>query len=137
MMRRPRRLGLALGIVAGGIALGALLGAAADPKMKNLPVDRWTPPTASAEPAPTLHGVSVHEIVSYPDRYAPPLPDEAITDWAPDYPTWTYSDFASDWDEETVEVLSAEPAPALRPEPDPPAPLPPEPRRAGGLDAIY
>jgi hypothetical protein len=47
-----------LGIVPAGIALGALLGAAADPDMKDAPAPWWrltgSEPVASAEPDPEL-----------------------------------------------------------------------------------
>jgi hypothetical protein len=130
-MRRARRIGLAFGVAAGGIALGTVLGAAANPRMKNLPEPAWpTVPDSGAVHAP--EGVAVYELAPYPDRYAPPLPDEAITDWAPDYPAWTYSDFGD------IGADLADGAASMAPDPPvEPRPLPPEPRLEGSLDALY
>jgi hypothetical protein len=133
-MRGSRKLGLAFAVAAGGVALGTVLGAAANPTMKDAPE-----PDRPAEPAPAyaFEGVSAYDLAPYPGGHAAPFPDEAITDWAPDYPAWTYSDFGSDFgddpDAESAEP-PAEPGPAR---PAPSEPLPPEPRLAGTLDAIY
>jgi hypothetical protein len=129
-MRGSRKFGLAFAVAVGGVALGTVLGAAANPTMKNGPE-----PARPAKPAPAyaFEGVSAYDLAPYAGRHAPPFPDEAITDWAPDYPAWTYSDFGDDLGGD----LDAESA-----EPEPPRPvegraLPTEPRIAGNLDAIY
>ena len=134
-MPRSRTLAVALGVVAGGLLLGSMLGTAADPKMKNAP-ERARPAAPDAEPARGWAESAAFEFDAYPDRYPPAYPDEAITDWAPDYPAWTYSDFDSDSGSDLGGGAAEEPA---DPEPRPaegPA-LPAEPRIAGGLDAIY
>ena len=143
-MRPPNRLGLALGVALGGVLLGALLGAAADPKMKNLPQASWAGarPEPGTELAYAPEGVAIYELASYPDRYAPPFPDEAIADWAPDFPGWTYSDFgsdfSSDFDDEAVEPLPDERAAEVEPQPlAEPEVLPPEPPGEGSLAALY
>ena len=139
-MRPPYRLGLALGVALGGVLLGTLLGAAADPKMKNLTEASW----AGARPEPRTElayapeGVAIYELAPYPDRYAPPFPDEAIADWAPDFPGWTYSDFGSDFGDKPVEPLPEERAAEVEPQSRAASEaLPPDPPGDGGLDALY
>lgn len=149
-MRPPHRLGLALGVALGGVLLGTLLGTAADPKMKNLPEAPWhgtLPEPAGTELAYASEDVAIYELSRYPDRYPPAFADdEAVAEWAPDYPDWTYSDFGSDlgsdlgsdFGDEPVQPLSderaAEPGPRSPAAPEVP---PSEPPGEGSLAALY
>ena len=143
-MPRSRTLAVALGVVAGGLLLGSMLGTAADPKMKNAP-ERARPAAPDAEPARGWAESAAFEFDAYPDRYPPAFPDEAITDWAPDYPAWTYSDFGSDFGsdlgsdsgEDRAATASREPETGADAPAREPGALPPEPRIPGGLDALY
>lgn len=135
---------IALTVVTGGIALGALLGAAADPEMKRPPEQPWrgalqAPSTDDA--AYRLVEAVPADVSPYRDSYAPSWADEELVDWEPAYPAWTYSDFG---DETFAELAAAdEPEAAEQPlEPEPAAPpepeaLAPEPTVAGGLAALY
>ena len=125
---------LALGIVTGGIALGAMLGAAADPEPKRPPAPPWRAAAQApyvADAGYQLAEAPPHDLSPYRDSYAPSWADEELTDWEPDYPAWTYSEFAGDAEAETDEA-PAGPGPA---EPD--QALTPEPQIEGALDALY
>ena len=127
---------LALAIVTGGIALGAMLGAAVDPEMKHAP----EPPRQAALQDPAAADTS-YQLVDvdfadpaagwYRDRYAPEWASEELGDWEPRYPAWTYSDVS---DEPPRTPAEAEPATR---EPDAPDVFAPEPRGEGGLAALY
>jgi hypothetical protein len=125
---------LALGIVTGGIALGAMLGAAADPEPKRPPAPPWR--TAAQEPYLADAGYQLAEappqdLSPYRDSYAPSWADEELADREPDYPAWTYSDVA-DVDDAGLGEAPAETGPA-----PPDQPLAPEPQIEGALDALY
>ena len=108
-MRVPARLGLA--VAAAGIGLGTMLGAAANPVMK-MPAEQ---PWQGALQAPVLAdaGYSIQveappqDLSPYQDSYAPTWAREELTDWEPEYPAWTYSEFA---DEPLGNTLAAEDA---------------------------
>ena len=89
----PRR--MALAVVAGGIALGAMLGAAANPVMKRPPEQPWQgalQASVAADPGYRLMVEAPPEDLSpYQDSYAPTWAREELADWEPDYPAWTYS----------------------------------------------
>jgi|SRR5690606_41111118 len=143
-MPRSRTLAVALGVVLGGLLLGSVIGSAADPKLKT-PAERASPAARVSEPASDPSENLMVEFAPYPDRYPPPFADEVITDWTPDYPAWTYSDFDSDSGSDTGIGPGEERAAPLPHEretgadasPPEPGPLPPEPRIPGGLDALY
>ena len=109
--------GMALGVLAGGIALGMLLGTAANPEMKDPPPQPWQ--AAAYQPAEpevqyALFGTASPEIAPYRDSYAPTWARGELADWEPEYPEWTYSEFA--------DLPSAEPAAvAEQPVPEPQA----------------
>jgi len=127
---------LVLTVVPAGIALGALLGAAADPQMKNLPEPSSPADSAHLAPGQVFEGVAVYELSHYRDRHPPTLSDEAIADWAPDYPDWTYGELGDEPSEPLPDGWAAPP----EPEPQPPAapePLPPDPPGDGSLAALY
>lgn len=144
---------MALAVVTGGIALGAALGAFANPEMKMPPPQ----PSLGALQAPVaadagylLVEVGPTDLSPYQDSYAPTWADEELADWEPDYPAWTYSDLVSEMyegapaagepraDEQPVPVVPdalAPPEAATPPvEPAPPAPAP---YVAGNLAALY
>ena len=134
-MPRSRTLAVALGVVLGGLLLGSVIGSAADPELKT-PAERASPAARGSEPASDPSENLMVEFAPYPDRYPPPFADEVITDWTPDYPAWTYSDFDSDSGSDLGGGAAEEPAEPERRPAEGPA-LPAEPRIAGGLDAIY
>ena len=109
----PLRGKMALAVVTGGIALGAVLGAAANPKMKMPPDKPWQPALQAPVAADAGYRIMVEappeDLTPYPDSYAPTWAREELADWEPDYPAWTYSDL--------VDEASAEP-PAPEPQVD-------------------
>ncbi len=123
-----------LAVVLGGIGLGAVLGLAADPEMKRTPDPSWRPPQprALADSREAVDYALVPAPAPYRDSYAPSWADEALTDWEPDYPEWTYSDYGADPPPEP-----APPRPEANAETAPPERLAPEPQIAGTLDALY
>ena len=127
-----RRGKLALAIVTGGVGLGALLGAVADPEPKQSPEPPWRGAIAApAYAAPA--DIAPPEPLLYPDSYAPSWAHEEVTDWEPDYPPWSFGvAAAAPPDEPPVEAEPGGPPPSPAPEP-----LPPEPQVAGALDALY
>jgi hypothetical protein len=138
---------LALVVTTGGIALGAMLGAAADPKMKQPPEEPWRGALQApydADAGHQLAGTGSEPPLPYRDSYAPSWADEELTDWEPDYPAWTYGDL---FDQTVAEPEAVEDSSSLQPEtpvpaeapsaPVEPEALPPEPRVAGSLAALY
>jgi hypothetical protein len=127
---------LALAILTGGITLGAVLGAAADPEPMRAPDPpwraEWQPPVA--DDARDRFALASLEPSPYRDSYAPTWAHEELTDWEPDYPEWTDSDFA---DEPAVAADDDPTDSEPRTETEPPEELPPEPRGEGTLDALY
>ena len=132
---------IALGVVAGGVALGTMLGAAANPVMK-MPAEQ---PWQGALQAPVLAdaGYSVQfeappqDLSPYQDSYAPTWAREELTDWEPEYPAWTYGEFVDEPLEDTFAVedasidaqqvanaAEAAASPRISPEPVMPADLP-------------
>jgi hypothetical protein len=85
---------IGLVVVGGGLALGVLLSAYANPVMTRAPEPDWQLTGRPAiEPGPVQHFVSLPEDLSPHGGYRPDLDYEAeITDWAPPYPRWTYAD---------------------------------------------
>ncbi len=90
---------MALGVLAGGVALGTMLGAAANPVMKQAPEQPWR----NAFQAPVATGAAYilieagpEDLSPYKDSYAPTWAREELTDQEPDYPEWTYSELAYD-----------------------------------------
>jgi hypothetical protein len=100
---------LALAIVTGGIALGTMLGAAANPKMKMPPERPWQGALQAPVAADPGYRIMVEappeDLSPYQDSYAPTWAKEELADWEPDYPAWTYSDLA---DEALVDPPAAE-----------------------------
>ena len=127
---------LLLAIVAGGIGLGAVLGAAADPEPKRAPDPPWR--GALHQPVAPDSGYAFagyappEDLSPYRDSYAPSWADEELTEWEPAYPEWSYSDPPADHQPGAAEA--DEPAPPESPPTDSPAP---EPRVAGSLGALY
>lgn len=132
---------LVIAVVAGGVALGALLGAAANPQMRNL-----AEPRGRAEAGPIEIVGSAYQLVEagpedlspHGDSYAPAYASGAIESWEIDYPAWTYSDFG----EEAVEPIADEAPVVIEPEPlEPPetatAPPPAQQRHADTLGPLY
>jgi hypothetical protein len=91
---------MTLAIVTGGIALGAILGAAANPKMK-MPAERpWQGALLAPVAADPGYRIMVEappeDLSPYPDSYAPTWAREELADWEPDYPAWSYSDLVDE-----------------------------------------
>lgn len=130
-----------LAVVGGGVTLGAVLGAAAQPVMRNLP-----DAAASMAVAPMVVTGSSYQFVEagpedlspYSDSYAPAYASGAIENWDPEYPAWTYSDFGEDAVEPALDeaqvVLESEPVelPEVAV-----APPPPQQRIADSLGPLY
>ena len=86
---------VALAVVAGGVALGTMLGAAANPVMKMAPGQPWQgalQAPIAADPGYLLVEAPPEDLSPYQDSYAPTWAREEMADWEPDYPAWTYSD---------------------------------------------
>ena len=136
---------MALAVVAGGIALGAMLGAAANPEMKMAPAAPWQDAIQVRPDGPAYQFVEAgpEDLSPYRDSYAPTWADEEVVDWEPAYPAWTYTDYTVEtprWpaDEQPAPVEDAEPAASESPpQPVEPEALPPEPSVAGNLAALY
>lgn len=136
------RSAIVLAVVTGGIALGAILGKAADPEMKQSPEEAWR--SALRAPAPADVGyqlVDARDLNPY-ESHAPSWADEELTNWEPDYPAWTYSDFAGEFGEDLAALQTEEQQPVAPETVAPPADtlqpdLPPEPQIAGNLAALY
>jgi hypothetical protein len=101
---------MTLAIVTGGIALGAILGAAANPKMK-MPEQPWQGALLAPVAADPGYRIMVEappeDLSPYQDSYAPTWAHEELTDWEPDYPAWSYSELV---DEPSVEPPATEEA---------------------------
>ena len=128
-----------MAIVAGGIGLGAVLGAAADPEPKPAPDPPWRGVLHQASVSDTGYAVVVYappeDLSPYRDSYAPSWADEELTDWEPAYPAWSYSEPAE-------QSADDQPVAAEPPEPAPPASAPsdnlvPEARVAESLGDLY
>lgn len=137
-----------LAVVSGGVALGTMLGTAANPVPKQaVEQARQGALQASADAGSGIVDAGPPNQSPYPDSYAPSWANEEIANWDPAYPAWSYSDFGSDSDEaqpapsaseQPVAVDSTAPAPpATSPPPADPAALMPERRVAGTLGALY
>ena len=111
----------ALTVAAGGVALGVLLGQAADPVMKRPPEPAWSPAARTPHDGASQNAAMLADFEPFPDRdsYAPPFANEILTDWEPDYPSWTYSDFSDD------AVEGEQPEPSIEALPLPPEELSP------------
>lgn len=155
----------ALVVLAGGVALGAMLGAAANPVMKMPPERPWqgalqAPATDTGYLSAGYVAVeaSPHELSPYRDSYAPTWALEELTDWEPEYPAWTYSELVDEprsdaWAAEdasiaaqqVVKVAEAAAPPEMTPQPvtppdvvsAPSATPAPYQRHASHLDDIY
>lgn len=110
---------MALVIVAGGVALGSMLSGAVNPEPKKPPEAPWR----GALQAPVVADASYltveappQDLSPYQDSYAPTWAREELTNWEPEYPAWTYSEW--------VEEPSATPSPAD-----------PSPAEEAGIDA--
>jgi len=144
---------MALAVVTGGIALGAALGAFANPEMKMPPRQAFQgalQAPVAADAGYLLVEAGPTDLSPYQDSYAPTWAHEELTDWEPDYPAWTYSDLVSEMYEEAPvasepqaaeqpvpvvpDVLAPPEAAAPPVEPDAPAPAP---YVAGNLAALY
>src|SRR6478736_7091139 len=108
----PGKMALAV-VVGGGVALGTMLGAAANPVMKmkgERPEWPWQGAyraTVSADVGyPIMIEAPPQDLSPYQDSYAPTWAREEVANWEPEYPAWTYSDLASD------EVTAPSPAEA-------------------------
>jgi hypothetical protein len=90
------RAGMALAVVTSGVALGAMLGAAANPEMKKPPEKPWQgalqAPVAADPGYRIMVEAAPQDLSPYRDSYAPSWAHEEVTDWEPDYPAWSYSD---------------------------------------------
>jgi hypothetical protein len=151
---------LALAVVAGGVALGTMLGAAANPVMKMPAGQPWQgalQAPIAADPGYLMIEAPPEDLSPYRDSYAPTWAREELADWEPDYPAWTYSDLAGEVYvdaplaneprlEEQPVMTAAEAPPALdaAPEPVVPADVAPQPagpashpRLAAHLDDVY
>jgi hypothetical protein len=133
---------LALATVTGGIALGAVLGLAANPVPTHAPeaprqaalqdpgaadTSYQLADTGFVEPAPGWGA----------DSYAPSWASEELRDWEPGYPAWTYTDFSDEPVRPPAEAEPATTAPAPAADPDASDILSPEPRGEGNLAALY
>ncbi len=147
------RSSMVLAIATGGIALGAVLGAAANPKMKLPPEQPWhgtLQAPAVSDTGYQLAGAGPIDLSPYRESYAPTWASEELVDWEPEYPAWTYSDWdsatgddlgspAADGparstdDEQAVEPFASDAAE----QPAEQEPLPSEPHVAGNLAALY
>ena len=101
---------VALAVVAGGVALGTLLGAAANPVMKRPRERPWQAALQAPVVADPGYRIMVEappeDLSPYQDSYAPTWAREELADWEPDYPAWTYSELA---DEAPTAPSAAEP----------------------------
>jgi hypothetical protein len=122
---------LALGVVAGGLGLGTILGAAANPVMKQPPEQPWRDALLApvvAEADYVIIEAGPEDLSPYPDRYAPTWAREELAYAEPDYPAWSYSEpvdagdgalsVTKDSQADGQPVLSA-PEPVAAPEPAP------------------
>ena len=104
---------LALTIVpAGGILLGAVLGEAAHPVMKQPPELPWRgapdATVATGDPSEMAQAMLADfDPAMGPDSYAPAFANDELHDWEPDYPTWSYSNFSEDVSEAVEEPVIA------------------------------
>jgi len=91
-MRSAGKIGFA--ILGGGMLLGALLGAYAEPEMKRPPESaRQLTGQPEFEAGPAHHFVSFPEDLNPYGGYRPDLDyDAEISDWSPRYPEWTFGD---------------------------------------------
>jgi hypothetical protein len=128
---------MTLMVVTGGVALGAMLGSAADPEMKEPPAPPWRPAlqpqaadNAGYQPADTWPA----DINVYRDSYAPSWANEELADWEPEYPAWTYSEVA---DQAAAAGPAIEADPAEPPQAEPVETFAPEPKLEANLDALY
>jgi len=128
---------IALVVMTGGIALGAMLGAAADPEMKQPPAPPWRAAqlqiadNAAYRPAETWPA----DTQGYRDSYAPSWANEELVDWEPEYPAWTYSEIADQ--PAAAEGPAIEADPAEPPQAEAAETLAPEPKIEANLDALY
>jgi hypothetical protein len=99
-MPLPGKMALTLAVVAGGIALGTVLGTAANPTMKMRAERPWQgalEAPVAADPGYRLTIEAPPEDLSpYQDSYAPTWAHEELANWEPDYPAWSYSDLADE-----------------------------------------
>ena len=154
---------LALAVVAGGVALGTMLGAAANPVMKmkgERPEWPWQGAMQTPAYADPGYGIMIEappqDLSPYQDSYAPTWAHEEVANWEPEYPAWTYADLVSEQpadaspaEEASIDaqqiVTAAEAAAAPEASPEPAAPAEPtqqpaptaHPRLAAHLDDIY
>lgn len=156
---------LALAVVAGGVALGTMLGAAANPVMKMPPEKPWQgalQAPVAADAGYLMIEAPPQDLSPYRDSYAPTWAQDELADWEPEYPDWTYSelidepyadpaaaeDAALDAQQVVLAVEAAAtppPAASTAPEPNAPDPatqVPPatsaaHPRLAARLDDVY
>lgn len=102
---------MALGVLAGGVALGTILGAAANPVMKHAPEEPWRGMLQAPVAADPGYRIMVEappqDLSPYRDSYAPTWAREELADWEPEYPAWTYGDLA---DEQVTYTSEAEEA---------------------------
>ena len=117
---------VALAVVAGGVALGTLLGAAANPVMKKPPEQPWQAAMQAPVVADPGYRIMVEappeDLSPYQDSYAPTWAREELADWEPDYPAWTYSELV---DEASPEPSTAEPQANEQPAAQAPGPAEP------------
>lgn len=154
---------MALAVLAGGVALGTMLGAAANPVMKRAPEEPWRGGLQAPVAADPGYRIMVEappqDLSPYQDSYAPTWAREELADWEPEYPAWTYSDLAdepvaytSEAEEASIDAqqvataAEAAASPQIRTEPVAPAdlvaqapPTGPAPyqRTASHLDDLY
>ena len=127
---------LLLAIVTGGVGLGAVLGAAADPEPKQAPAPPWRTAlqaTGFVDAGYQFAEAPPEDLSPYRDSYAPSWGDEEVADWEPEYPAWTYSDLP----QEAESAPDERPADAVPPPDQPAEPLAAEPQIEGAIDALY
>jgi hypothetical protein len=106
---------IALAVVGCGVALGTMLGAAANPVMKMAAERPWqgafdsqvTPDPGYLSAGYIAIEAPPQDLSPYQDSYAPTWAREELTNWEPEYPAWTYGDLV---DERLADTSAAEEA---------------------------
>lgn len=102
---------VALVVMAGGVALGTMLGAAANPVMKRAPEEPWRGMLQAPVAADPGYRIMVEappqDLNPYHDSYAPTWAREELVDWEPEYPAWTYSDLVEEYPADSASAEEA------------------------------
>lgn len=145
---------LALAVMVGGVGLGTILGAAANPEMKPPPEQPWqnalhAPVAADADYVVVIED-GPEDLNPYRDKYAPTWAREELGEAEPVYPAWTYSELPDEHvadvtvgsepqTEELPTTVAAQPSPGpvAAPQPVDAEPLALEPPVVVDLAALY